>query len=118
MKLIVLLTFRQDSLSLIELPSRSLSDAISWDLASSYKAVISRRLTISSSLTNNLKMSETKQPDYTSSYDAEKDAGAGSHVTTSEVHDFEPASEEREVFKATADGENYRTVSWYVQNPT
>ena len=56
-------------------------------------------------------MSE-KQSDYTTSYDVEKGASGGSHVMTTEVHDVEPSSDEQEVFKTTADGENYRTVSW------
>jgi len=54
-----------------------------------------------------------KQTDYMSGLDVEKDAAGGSLVRTADVYDHEDfPSEEHEVFKATADGENYRTVSW------
>lgn len=52
-----------------------------------------------------------KQTDYMSGLDVEKDAAGGSVVRTADVYE-DPPSEEHEVFKATADGENYRTVSW------
>ena len=66
-------------------------------------------------LTSSNHMSE-KQSSYLSASDVEKDATGGSVVNTTVVqeHDDSPLEpvEEDEVFKSTADGENYRTVSW------
>lgn len=50
-----------------------------------------------------------------SKVDYEKELDATARVATSDVPDVEQSStpqDEREVFKTTADGENYRTVSW------
>jgi hypothetical protein len=56
-----------------------------------------------------------------SKIDYEKDASLTARVATNDVIDVEQPvtqQDELEVFKSTADGENYRTVSWQVnQHP-